>query len=68
MKFGITVPIAGSVYREIEAETEEEAINIFFNEGYEEEDIVELQMLEKVVGGGVCYAPVWDVEIEELED
>jgi hypothetical protein len=67
-KFGVSVPIAGYVYIEVEAENKNEAIEKVFEQGYKEDDIQEMDMYEKIVEGNICN--VWhnEVEVEELEN
>lgn len=54
-KYGVSIPIAGYIYKEVEADSKQEAIDKAFEEGYEDEDIVELDMYDKLVEGNVCY-------------
>ncbi len=67
-KYGVSVPIAGYIYKEVEANSEEEAIDIVFNEGWEDEDVQEIDMYESIVEGNVCHLYNTRVEIEELEE
>lgn len=72
-EYMVIVPIAGAVTVTVEAENESQAkdkamaasfdVALSSNDGVE---LVELDTLEKIVQGNVCYAPQWEVEIEEL--
>lgn len=67
-KYGLEIPIAGYVYLEIEADSEEEAIEKAFEQGWEQDDIQEIDMYEQIVEGNICH--VWHnrVEVAELEN
>lgn len=67
-KYGVYVPIAGYIYKEVEAESEEEAVDLVFEEGYEENDIQEMEMHEQLVQGNVCYANMTRAYAEEVDD
>lgn len=66
-KFGVSVPIAGYVYIEVEAENKKEAVEKAFDQGYTQDDIQEIDMYERIIEGNVCH--VWHnrVEVEELD-
>jgi hypothetical protein len=74
-KFGITMPFTGIAYREIEAETEEEAIEKFLDttslptmtkDTETDADVEEWAFTETIVEGNVFYGCRNEVEIEEL--
>lgn len=67
-RYGVSVPIAGYIYKEVEANSKEEAMDIVFEEGWENEDIQEIDMYEAIVEGNVCHLYNTRVEIEELEE
>lgn len=67
-KYGLSIPIAGYVYIEIEAENEQQAIDKAFENGWEDEDVQELNMYEKLVQGNVCYVNHTRIDVEEIED
>jgi uncharacterized lipoprotein YehR (DUF1307 family) len=48
-KYGVYVPMAGYIYREIEANNKEEALNKLVEEGYDYEDITGLVMYNDIV-------------------
>lgn len=48
-KYGVYVPIAGYIYKEIEANDKEEALNKLVEEGYDYEDINGLEMYNNIV-------------------
>jgi len=64
-KYVVDIPIAGYVSLEIEADSKEEAIDKAFAQGFEDEDIMELEMYEHITEGNVCSAPLNDLHIEE---
>ena len=67
-KYGVSIPIAGYVYMEVEAESKEEALEKVFDEGYKDDEIAELDMYDVLVEGNVCYTYHTEVEVEEIED
>lgn len=67
-KYGISIPVAGYVYKEVEAESKEEALEKAFDEGYKDDEIAELDMYDVLVEGNVCYTYHTEVEVEEIED
>ena len=67
-KYGVSIPVAGYVYKEVEAESKEEALEKAFDEGYKDDEIAELDMYDVLVEGNVCYTYHTEVEVEEIED
>ena len=67
-KYGVNIPVAGYVYKEVEAESKEEALEKAFDEGYKDDEIAELDMYDVLVEGNVCYTYHTEVEVEEIED
>jgi hypothetical protein len=64
--YSVTIPIAGHVYIEVEAENEEDAKNKAF-ENCPDGDI-EWDALESFNTGNVCHCPApWEIEITEEE-
>ena len=64
--YGVTVPIAGHAYIEVEASSEEEAQEMAF-QNVEVRDMQEWDALKQFIRGNVCYCPApWEVEIEDL--
>ena len=63
----VQLPVVGIIGFEIEAESEEDAIEKALNsdqitsDNFEEWDVV-----ESVCKGNVCYAPLFDAEAEEI--
>ena len=67
-KYGVSIPIAGYIYKEIEAESEDDAIEKVMSDGYENDDIIETDMYYNLVEGNVCYASVSSASAEEIEE
>ena len=67
-KYGVSIPVAGYVYKEVEAESKEEALEKAFDEGYKDDEIAELDMYDVLVEGSVCYTYHTKAEVEEIED
>ena len=66
-KYGVSIPVAGYVYKEVEAESKEEALEKAFDEGYKDDEIAELDMYDVLVEGSVCYTYHTKVEVEEID-
>ena len=66
--YSVTVPIAGHAFIEIEADSEEEAIELAINE-VTLENIEEWTSLAQFNRGNVCYCPSpWEAEAECIDD
>lgn len=69
--FWVTMPIAGSVALEVEADSEEEAIENFYTayektKGLEDRSVeYNWEFYEKMHNGNVAYYEHWEVEVEE---
>ena len=66
MKYGVSLPLTGWIYLEVEAKNEKEALdkaqdNATLN------DMVEWEFTKKVCSGHVSYAVLNEAEVEELE-
>ncbi len=68
MKYGISMPMTGIVYKEIEAETEKEALEKFWGCTLTTDDIHEWDLHEHVTTGNVTHAMLNDYDVEELEE
>ena len=66
MTYIVTIPIAGHISFEIEAETEEAAIKAAWDADPIEGEAT-WEMLESFGQGNVCHCPSpWEVEVEEV--
>lgn len=64
--FSVTIPIAGHAIVEVEATTEEEAIEAAFDQ-VELKDIDRWEALHRFSQGNVLYCPSpWEVEAEDV--
>lgn len=67
-KFNVTIPIAGHAFLEVEAESQEEAIQAAM-EQVTLDHVEEWEPLEHFTRGNVCYCPSpWEIEAEEISD
>jgi hypothetical protein len=68
MKYGVTVPIAGHAYIEVEAASPKEAIlEAIQNVG--SEHLLEWEALGRFNQGNVCYCPSpWEADAEALDE
>ena len=64
--FAVSVPIAGFIYIEVEAENEEEAKQKAFESDAGVRDIEEWDMHEKIVEGNIFHGSLNEIEIEEI--
>lgn len=68
MKYGVSIPVAGFVYTEVEADSEKEAIEKAFDVDHTPDDIEEWGIYEKIVSGNVLHVPLNEAEAEKIED
>lgn len=69
-KYGVQIPIAGSIYIEVEAENETEAAEVAWeaiNEKGEEAGELEWESLDTIAEGNVCHAPCHSVTVDKLK-
>lgn len=64
--FRITVPVTGTITKEIEAENEEKALIAFEELDLSPEDISEWDWTEQIVRGNVFYGILNEMEIDEI--
>lgn len=66
--YGVTLPVTGKAYIEVEAASEEEAIEKALDStDLTIENIQEWEAVERINEGNVCYAMhPWDAEAEDL--
>lgn len=67
-KYAVKVPIAGYVYKEVEANSEEEAMDIALNDGWCYDELDEMEMYDKINEGNVGYLRYDEIEAEELKE
>jgi hypothetical protein len=68
-RYGVTIPVAGHAYVTVEAESEQEAIDLAMYGDVTKEDIEDWDCLRAFNRGNVCSCPhPWEVEAEELEE
>jgi len=65
--YGITIPIAGMAYIQIETNSEKEAIEKAFND-ITNENIEEWECFEHISQGNVLYAPYNDITVDLIND
>jgi hypothetical protein len=68
--FTITMPITGYVIKAIEAESQDEALNMFYDEELKWDDIEQIDYCEHVTKGNVTYALLNDmtIDVEDIEE
>ena len=62
----VTVPIAGQLCVEVEAASEEEAIQMALNSDPDEQYNIEWEMLKHIVTGNVFWGMCNSIEVEEV--
>ncbi len=68
-KWSVALPVAGTLYKEVEAETEEETIEIALESMYDPaSDTFEWEAMRTIVSGNCCHAPTFEASAEELCD
>ena len=65
-RWAVTLPITGTIYVEVEAETEKEAINAALVSDYDSDEM-QWEVHRHVVRGNVFYGMQCDAEAEEIE-
>jgi hypothetical protein len=66
--YGVTLPITGNAYVEVEADSEDDAINAAL-EVVELKDLQDWEALKRVNMGNVCYAmQPWEAESQLLDE
>jgi len=60
-EYQVTLPIAGTAYLTLEADSEEEAIEKALEE-CTMDDIESWAAMRRIVQGNVCYAETWEAE------
>ena len=72
-KYEVQVPLVGSYWCRVEAETEEDAkekalsaISIVdIKSDLKDFEVDALEPMSQIMNGNICYAPLWEIEIEE---
>jgi hypothetical protein len=65
-EYQLTIPIAGHAYVTVEAENEEQALELAMDQ-ITIDNIDTWEPIEKFIGGNVCYCPLpWEVQIEDM--
>lgn len=68
MKYTVEMPIAGSAWLVVDADSEEEAIEAFWAKIEVEEPTIEWDYHEHIVEGNVCHASTNSVSVTRVED
>jgi hypothetical protein len=68
MKYGVRVPYCGYAYVEVEADSEEEAINVALEVEDLFDKIEEGEFLNRIMEGNCFYGVLNKSDAEELED
>ncbi len=64
--YAISMPVSGLIYKEIEASSEREAIELFYNLDLTTNDIYDWETNEHIVTGNVFHGIINDMDIEEV--
>lgn len=65
-KYGVSLPIAGTIYLEVEADSKKEAIARALQVEWQDEDISELDTYEHLCTGNVIHVSGSDASAEKL--
>lgn len=64
--YSVTIPFAGHIGVQVEANSEEEAINIALEQHLSLDDVIEWEALREFNRGNVCCCPSpWEAEADE---
>lgn len=66
--YTVQLPIAGVVTVEVEADSDQEAIQAALSSGWTTDDIDECDAYEYLVKGNIVYAPIWQARAAKLDD
>lgn len=66
-EYSILMPITGTIYKEVQANSEEEALEKFYQLETSADDIEAWDMHEHIVKGNVFYGELNSVEIELID-
>lgn len=66
-KWSVAIPVTGVIYEEVEADSEEEAIDEAMSGSYKTKDIEEWEIHRHVVRGNVFYGHTSHATAEEIE-
>lgn len=64
--YGVTIPIAGYVYKEVVADSEEHALDIVLDGEFTNADIEQWETYKHLVRGNVVYASPSSYEVQDL--
>jgi hypothetical protein len=67
-KFRVYVPIAGYIQKEVEADTKDDAIEEVLNDGFEYDDIQELEIYNKITDENKYQLPQIESYAEEIKE
>lgn len=67
-KFACTLPVVGIAYVEVEAETKEEAVELALMSEWQDLEIMEECVVDKVCQGNVNYHPCTKAYAQKIED
>lgn len=68
-RYSIQLPVAGIIAFEIEAENEEDAIKkAILSDEINTKNLIEWDAYEKLVEGNCVHAPLWEAEVEEIDE
>ena len=66
--YGITMPVTGFIYREVKAESPNQALELFYS-GVDltKNDIEEWDIHEKIVEGNIFHGTINEMTVEEVQ-
>lgn len=67
-KYGVTLPLVGHIYLEVEAENKKEALEKALETQWKDENIVDLEAIERVVEGNVVYMYGTCADVTEVKE
>ena len=67
-KYGVELPIAGWIYLEVNAESEEDAIEKALETPWEDDDVQELCTYKKLMTGNVIHVSKSQVSVRKIDE
>ncbi len=70
-RYTVTVPIAGAICVEVEANSKEEAIQVAIENAFEDawtENVLELDVYRRITTGNVLHVPFNELECDECDE
>ena len=68
MRYLVTMPVVGKAYAEVEADSEAEALEAALYIDWDDLDIEEMYVTDKVGEGNINYHPCFRANVEKIDE